>query len=71
MDIAGMKSDSRLKATTNVGSLNAVLADGVKCSLVAKSDLGQITGVEGGKRDVNGGGPLLSLSSDIGAITVE
>lgn len=71
MDIAGMKSDSSLKAKTNVGSLSAVLADGMKCSLVAKSELGQIIGVEGGKQDINGGGPLVSLSSDIGAITVQ
>ncbi|WP_313637787.1 hypothetical protein [Paenibacillus sp.] len=71
MDIAGMKNDSSLKAKTNVGSLSAVLADGLKCSVEAESDLGQIKGVEGGKTDINGGGPLLSLSSDIGAITVQ
>ncbi|WP_339320175.1 hypothetical protein [Paenibacillus sp. FSL R10-2734] len=71
MDIAEMKNDSSLKAKTNVGSLSAVLADGMKCSVEAESDLGQIKGVEGGKTDINGGGPLLSLSSDIGAITVQ
>jgi hypothetical protein len=71
MDIAGMKSDSSLKAKTNVGSLSAVLADGMKCSLKAESELGQIKGVEGGKTDINGGGPLISLNSDIGAITVQ
>ncbi|WP_375103302.1 hypothetical protein ACDZ28_27435 [Paenibacillus sp. RS8] len=71
MDIAGMKGDSSLQAKTEVGSLSAVLADGMKCSLEAKSDLGQIKGVEGGKTDINGGGPLVSLSSDIGAITVQ
>lgn len=71
MDIAGMKDDSSLKAKTEVGSLSAVLADGMKCSVEAESDLGQIKGVKGGKTDINGGGPLLSLSSNIGAITVQ
>ncbi|WHY17465.1 hypothetical protein QNH28_18395 [Paenibacillus sp. G2S3] len=71
MDIAAMKDNSSLKAKTQVGSLSAVLADGMKCSLEAKSELGQIKGVEGGKTDINGGGPLLSLSSEIGAITVQ
>lgn len=71
MDISGMKDDSSLKASTDVGSLSTVLAEDVKCSLVAKSELGQIIGVEGGKQEINGGGPLLSLSSEIGAITVQ
>lgn len=70
LDIAEMESDSSLKAKTDVGSISAVLDDDVKCSLEAKSELGQITGVAGGKTDVNGGGPMLSLSSQIGSITV-
>lgn len=71
MDLADIHSDSSLKIKTNVGSLNLVLADGMKCSVEAQSDLGQIKGVDGGRTDFNGGGPLLSLTSDIGAITVQ
>lgn len=66
-----MDSSSSLLAKTEVGSVSAVLDDNLKCSLEAKSELGQIKGVPGGKADINGGGPLVSLSSEIGAITVQ
>lgn len=71
LDIDEMESGSSLKAKTDVGSLSAVLDDDVKCSVEAKSELGHITGVTNGKADFNGGGPLLSLSSEIGSITVQ
>lgn len=71
LDIDEMESGSSLKAKTDVGSLSAVLDDDVKCSLEATSELGHISGVTNGKADFNGGGPLISLTSQIGAITVQ
>jgi len=71
LDIAEMKDGSSFKARTEVGSLTAVLAESLKCTLEAKSELGSITGAAGGTKELNGGGPLISLSTQIGAITIQ
>ncbi|MDT3424489.1 putative small secreted protein [Paenibacillus forsythiae] len=70
LDIAAMDSDSSLTASTDVGSINTTLGPSVSCTLDADNDLGRVTGVPAGRSDINGGGPLLSLSSSIGAISV-
>ncbi|WP_410514982.1 hypothetical protein PaeBR_11665 [Paenibacillus sp. BR2-3] len=70
LEIAGMSADSSLKAKTDIGGLTAVLDDSLKCSLETKSELGAITGAPGGKSIINGGGPLLSLFSSVGSITI-
>jgi len=58
-----------LKASTEIGSIHAVLASTLECDLKTKSELGQITGASNGP--INGGGPLLSLSTAIGSINVD
>lgn len=62
--------DADLTAKTDVGSISAALDQSVKCTLEANSELGRISGAPSGKSDVNGGGPLLSLSSSVGSINV-
>jgi hypothetical protein len=71
LDIREMDSGSSLKASSNIGAVSASLAPDLKCTVEAKSDLGTISGTGKGKQDFNGGGPLLSLSTDIGSISVQ
>lgn len=71
LDITDMAPKSILEANTNIGSLSASLADSLKCSLETKSELGVITGAVDGKSDINGGGPLITLTSSLGAITID
>ena len=71
LDIANMDPESSLKVKTDVGSLTASLSNSLKCSLDIKSELGAIVGAKDGKSDINGGGPLISLSSSLGSITVD
>ncbi|AIQ13374.1 DUF4097 family beta strand repeat-containing protein [Paenibacillus durus] len=68
--IAAMDSSSSLTASTDVGSIKAALEQSLSCTLEADTDLGRVSGVPSGKSDINGGGPLLSLSSSVGAISV-
>ncbi|MEC0370910.1 DUF4097 family beta strand repeat-containing protein [Paenibacillus chibensis] len=69
--ISAMEKDSSLIAKTNVGSIHAKLADTLACTLKLDSDLGIISGGSRGKTDINGGGPQITLSSSVGAISVE
>lgn len=71
LEISDMKNGSSLSAKSDIGSLTAVLAHDLKCNLDTESELGQITGAASGKSELGGGGPLLSLSTQIGAITVK
>ncbi|NUU61451.1 hypothetical protein [Paenibacillus agri] len=70
LNIATLNEGSSLKAKTDVGAITATLADGLNYSLETASEIGQIKGAAKGKSTVGNGGPLVSLSSDIGAITV-
>ncbi|WP_379129808.1 DUF4097 family beta strand repeat-containing protein [Paenibacillus sp. sgz500958] len=70
LDLASMAEGSSLKAKTDVGSLTAILPESMGCDLETSSELGAITGADSGTSKLNGGGPLLSLSSKIGSITV-
>ncbi|AKG35248.1 DUF4097 family beta strand repeat-containing protein [Paenibacillus durus] len=70
LGIAEMDRSSSLTANTDVGSISAALKQSVSCTLDADTDLGRVSGVPSGKSDINGGGPLLSLSSSVGAINV-
>ncbi|MNC33964.1 hypothetical protein D3C75_823760 [compost metagenome] len=71
LDIRAMKAGSSLKAHSDIGKVIADLDSSLKCTVSAKSELGQITGTGAGKTDIKGGGPLLSLSTQIGSITVQ
>lgn len=71
LGINQMDKGSSLKATTDVGSLTAKLPGSLAYSLKTETDLGRITGAAKGKSDINGGGPLLTLISSVGSITVE
>lgn len=71
LDIMDIDPDSSLKVKTDIGSLTASLEKSLKCTLDTKSELGVITGAVKGKSDVNGGGPLISLNTSIGALTVD
>ncbi|OAB45675.1 DUF4097 family beta strand repeat-containing protein [Paenibacillus antarcticus] len=66
-----MEADSRLEAKTEVGSIHANLAESLQVSLETESEIGSITGAPKGASDINGGGPLLSLSTSVGSITIE
>ncbi|MFD1774346.1 hypothetical protein [Paenibacillus rhizophilus] len=68
LDINAM--DAGLTADTDVGSISAALGQLVQCTLEANSELGRVSGAPSGKSDVNGGGPLLSLSTSVGSINV-
>ncbi|QQZ60364.1 hypothetical protein JI735_28265 [Paenibacillus sonchi] len=71
LDIRGMKTGSSLKASSDIGKVTAGLEDSLKCTVSAKTELGHITGTGSGSTDINGGGPLVSLSTQIGSITVQ
>lgn len=71
LDIRGMESESSLKARSDIGKITADLSSGLKCTVSTKSELGQITGSGSEKKEMNGGGPLISLSTQIGSITVQ
>lgn len=71
LDITAMDASSSLKAESDVGRINAMLESSLKYDLSANSDIGKITGAKKGKSQINGGGPLIDLSTDIGSITVE
>lgn len=72
LGISGMDSGSSLKAKSEVGRISAELADSLPCTVEASSELGHISGTGDGKtRDFNGGGPLITLSTQIGAISVQ
>ncbi|QSF42962.1 hypothetical protein [Paenibacillus tianjinensis] len=70
LGLGSMTSGSSLTASSDVGAIKTTLASGLKCTVKASSELGAISGVSKGKQDYNGGGPLLALSTEIGAITV-
>lgn len=71
LGISGMDSGSSLKAKSEIGRISADLADSLPCTVKASSELGNISGTGDGKtRDFNGGGPLITLSTQIGAISV-
>lgn len=70
LDLRDMKNGSSLKVKSDIGKITATLADELKCTLDASTELGQVIGTSKKQQDMNGGGPLLSLSSQIGSITV-
>ncbi|AIQ59251.1 hypothetical protein [Paenibacillus borealis] len=71
LGISGMDNGSSLKATSDIGKISADLASSVQCTVEANSELGHIAGAASGKQqDYNGGGPLVSLTTQIGAISV-
>lgn len=69
--IGDMGKDSTLKAKTKVGSIHASLSDTLACTLKLDSELGIVSGAPKGSSDINGGGPLITLSSSVGAISIE
>ncbi|MHA6529285.1 hypothetical protein [Paenibacillus sp. BAC0078] len=71
VDINGMEPGSSLNVKSEIGKITASLASNLKCTVEASSELGQITGTSKGKKEFNGGGPLLSLSTQIGSIAVQ
>lgn len=71
LDIHGMETGSSLKASSDIGKVTAELEDSLKCTVSAKTELGHIKGTGAGNTDINGGGPLVSLSTQIGSITVQ
>lgn len=71
LGLEGMNNGSSLKASSEIGAIKASLAGKLHCTVKADSELGAISGVTAGKQDYNGGGPLLSLSTEIGAISVQ
>lgn len=70
LGVAQMDGSSSLKVEVAVGSIDVTLANSVQCNLTAESDVGHIKGVSKGTNEINGGGPLLSLTSNIGSINV-
>ncbi|MNI87270.1 hypothetical protein D3C73_1444530 [compost metagenome] len=70
LDLADIDSSSKLKVSSEVGSITASLDSAVNCTLEAHADLGGIRGVSPGSTDINGGGPVVSLSSSVGSIKV-
>lgn len=71
LNINEMKNGSSLKAKSDIGKISASLDSSLKCTVEASSELGHISGTGSGKHDLNGGGPLLSLSTEIGSISIQ
>ncbi|MEK4059005.1 MULTISPECIES: hypothetical protein [Paenibacillus] len=71
LSINEMKNGSSLKAKSDIGKISASLDSSLKCTVEASSELGHISGTGSGKHDLNGGGPLLSLSTEIGSISIQ
>lgn len=71
LGITDMSDESSIEAIADVGSIRTTLPETLACTLDTKSELGEITGAKKGKSDVNGGGPLVSLSTTIGSITID
>ncbi|OZB98882.1 hypothetical protein [Paenibacillus sp. XY044] len=69
--ILEMERGSSLQVGTDVGGVQAVLANSLSCTLKVQSELGTISGVSKGSTDINGGGPIISISTSVGAISVE
>ncbi|MNI50444.1 hypothetical protein D3C73_1051050 [compost metagenome] len=70
LGLKDMKDGSSLTASSEIGAIKTSLAPGLNCTVKASSELGAISGVSKGNQDLGGGGPLLTLSTEIGAITV-
>ena len=70
LGINEMVKGSSLKATTDVGNLTAKLPSSLAYKLKTETDLGKVTGAVKGKSDINGGGPLITLTTSVGIITV-
>lgn len=71
VDVRGIDKGATLKAKTNVGSISAEIAPELSYTLKASSELGRISGTAQGTQDVNGGGPLIELNSQVGSISVQ
>ncbi|MCJ8010202.1 hypothetical protein MUG84_00415 [Paenibacillus sp. KQZ6P-2] len=71
LQLDGIASGSVLKATTDVGTITAKLPSDSPYSLNIATELGRVSGANKGKSDMNGGGPLITLTSSVGSITVE
>ncbi|MHA7582634.1 DUF4097 family beta strand repeat-containing protein [Paenibacillus vandeheii] len=71
LDLNQLHDGSQLKASTELGTITALLPSNLAYTLKAETDLGKVSGASRGKSDINGGGPLLSLSTSVGTIKVE
>ena len=71
LDVNDFARGSSLKASAEVGSIIATLPSSLAYSLKTETDLGKVTGAAKGKSDINGGGPLLTLTTSVGFIKVE
>lgn len=70
LDLTGIDSGSKLKVSSEVGSITASLDSSVACTLEAHAELGGVRGVSSGRTDINGGGPVVTLNSSVGSIKV-
>lgn len=71
LGVSAMNQGSSLKAKSDIGRISADLSASTECTVKARSELGHISGADNGKsKDYNGGGPLVSLTTQIGAISV-
>lgn len=71
LNVADLQKGSSLKVSTHVGTITAAFAKKLHYNLETSSEIGHIQGAPAGKSTVGSGGPLVSLKSQIGAITVQ
>lgn len=71
LDLNNLAEGTQLKASTEVGTVTAILPANLAYTLKTATDLGKVSGAAKGKTDINGGGPLLSLQTSLGSISVE
>ncbi|MEK5031672.1 hypothetical protein MKY96_09520 [Paenibacillus sp. FSL R7-0302] len=72
LGVSSMTKGSSLKAKSDIGRISADLSASTACTVKASSELGHISGADNGTpKDYNGGGPLVSLTTQIGAISVK
>ncbi|WP_410771936.1 hypothetical protein [Fontibacillus sp. BL9] len=70
LGISRMESGGSLSVKADIGSIDVDLTDLPDVDLETKADVGDISGAPKGKSQRGSGGPLLSLETSVGSITV-
>lgn len=71
LEVSQMESEANVYVKADIGSIVAKLADSLDLDLETKADLGDISGAAKGTSQRGSGGPLLSLETSVGSITVK
>lgn len=70
LGLSALQEDSSLEVKNQIGSVRVNLAKDVNCDLNLNAEVGSVSGASKGKSQINGGGPKLSVSAQVGSIAV-